>query len=52
MHWWSFSTFARNRAKFAGLRQDPAHGHLQWTELTRHVQARAFIIQRHSPHRA
>ncbi len=48
--WWSYSTFARNRVKFAGLREDPAHGHLQWTEITRPAQAREFIIQRRSPH--
>lgn len=26
--WWSYSTFARNRVKFAGLRDDPTYGHL------------------------
>lgn len=41
--WWSVSTFAQNRAKFAGLRGDPAHAHLQWTEITRPSRTRAFI---------
>ena len=43
--WWSFSTFARNRVKFAGLRRDPAYAHLQWVEVTRPAQAREFIEQ-------
>lgn len=41
--WWSFSTFARNRVKFAGLREDAAYGHLQWTEITRPALAKEFI---------
>lgn len=41
--WWSYSTFARNRVKFAGLRSDPAYGHLEWTEITKPSRARAFI---------
>jgi adenylate kinase family enzyme len=49
--WWSYSTFARNRVKFAGLRQDPAYGHLQWVELTKSSQAREFI-QRHASYAA
>lgn len=49
--WWSYTTFARNRVKFSGLRQDPAYGHLQWSELTQPAQARDFI-QRHASHAA
>lgn len=41
--WWSYSTFARNRVKFAGLREDPEYGHLAWTEITKPSRARAFI---------
>jgi hypothetical protein len=41
--WWSFSTFARNRVKFAWLQRDPAYAHLQWVEITRPAQAREFI---------
>lgn len=41
--WWSVSTFARNQVKFAGLRSDPAYGHLQWAEITRPVQARQLL---------
>lgn len=40
---WSYTTFAKNRLKFASLRQDPRYAHLQWTEITRPSHARAFI---------
>lgn len=43
--WWSYSTFARNQVKFARLRSDPAYGHLQWTEITRPVQARQLSAE-------
>lgn len=41
--WWSVSTFARNRVKFAGLREDPAYAHLEWVEVTEPSQARDFL---------
>ena len=47
--WWSYSTFARNRVKFAGLREDSAHGHLQWAEITRPAQALEFLDRQARP---
>ncbi len=41
--WWSYSTFAKNRIKFAALREDAAYRHLEWTEITRPSRAREFI---------
>lgn len=43
--WWSFSTFARNRVKFAGLLGDPAYAHLQWVEITTPAQARELFAR-------
>ncbi|AOK52790.1 toxin [Burkholderia stagnalis] len=40
---WSYTTFARNRVKFAGLRDDPKYAHLHWTEITAPSRTRAFI---------
>ncbi|OXJ26084.1 MULTISPECIES: toxin [Burkholderia] len=40
---WSYTTFARNRVKFAGLRDDPTFAHLHWTEITRPSHTRAVI---------
>lgn len=40
---WSYSTFAENRIKFANLREAPDYAHLEWTEITRPSQAKAFI---------
>ena len=42
---WSWTSFARNRRKFAALRADPSYAHLQWTELTHPSQAQAWIEQ-------
>lgn len=44
---WSYRTFETNRRKYAGLREDPRYAHLQWTEITRPSEARAFI-ERHT----
>ncbi|CAI8691265.1 toxin [Burkholderia cepacia] len=44
---WSYTTFARNRVKFAALRDDPKYAHLQWTEITGPSRTRAFI-ERHA----
>ncbi|VWB58874.1 toxin [Burkholderia lata] len=40
---WSYTTFARNRIKFAALRDDPKFAHLHWTEITRPSHTRAVI---------
>ncbi|ALX17338.1 toxin [Burkholderia cepacia JBK9] len=40
---WSCTTFAKNRVKFTGLRDDPKYAHLQWTEITEPSRTRAFI---------
>ena len=40
---WSYTTFARNRIKFAALRDDPTFAHLHWTEITRPSLTRAVI---------
>ncbi|KVV64790.1 toxin [Burkholderia cepacia] len=40
---WSYTTFARNRVKFASLRDDPKYAHLHWTEITRPSRTRAVI---------
>ncbi|MDR0242160.1 MAG: toxin [Burkholderia sp.] len=40
---WSYTTFDRNRVKFAKLREDPKYAHLQWTELTAPSHTRPFI---------
>jgi adenylate kinase family enzyme len=42
---WSFSTFGRNRVKFAGLRQAREFAHLQWFECRRPAQARALLAR-------
>lgn len=43
---WSWSTFRKNRLKFAHLRQQPDFAHLQWTEINHPSHAQAFIDQR------
>lgn len=40
---WSWTTYAKNRQKFAALRAQPEFAHLQWTELTQPAQASAFL---------
>jgi adenylate kinase family enzyme len=40
---WSLTTFARNRRKFAALRQDSQFAHLHWTELTQPSQTEECI---------
>ncbi len=45
--WWSYSTFSKNRARFAALRDSHQHAHLEWTEITRSSESRAFI-ERHT----
>lgn len=40
---WSYTTFAKNRVKFAGLRDDPKYAHLHWTEITEPSRTRAVI---------
>lgn len=40
---WSYTTFAKNRAKYAALRASGEYGQLQWIEFTRPQQARAFL---------
>ena len=42
---WSYSTFRKNQHKYAALRRDPAYAHLEWTELNRPAQAKAFIAK-------
>lgn len=44
---WSYATFETNRRKYSALREDARYAHLQWTEITRPSQARAFI-ERHT----
>lgn len=40
---WSLSTYAKNQAKFAALRDGNEFAHLQWTELTEPSLAAAFL---------
>jgi hypothetical protein len=40
---WAFTTFARNRRRYAALRDDPGFAHLQWLEITRPAEADAAI---------
>ncbi|VWC59402.1 toxin [Burkholderia contaminans] len=40
---WSYTTFARNRVKFAGLRDDPKFAHLHWVEITSPSRTRSII---------
>ena len=40
---WSFTTYAKNRLKYARLRVSPEYAHLQWQELQTPRQAKAFI---------
>lgn len=42
---WAYTTFDKNRVKFAALRHDPAYAHLQWTEGTAPSQAKRVIAQ-------
>lgn len=42
---WSYRTFETNRRKYASLRDDGPYTHLQWTEITRPSEARAFIAR-------
>jgi len=44
---WSYTTFAKNRLKFASLRDDPKYAHLQWIEITKPRHTNAFI-ERHA----
>jgi adenylate kinase family enzyme len=43
---WSWTTFAKNRVKYAALRDDPRFAHLHWIEFTRPAQAKAFLKSR------
>lgn len=40
---WSFSTFSKNRTKYAALRNDPAYSHLVWVELKSPGEAKQFL---------
>ncbi len=40
---WSYTTFAKNRLRFAALRQEARYAHLQWTEITSPSQTQDFI---------
>ena len=40
---WSFTTFAKNRAKFAAARESGEHPHLRWHELRSPGEARRFL---------
>jgi len=40
---WSFTTFAKNRAKFAAARASGEHPHLRWHELRSPGEARRFL---------
>ncbi len=40
---YAFTTFTRNRRRFAALRDDPTHRHLRWVELTESSQAMAYV---------
>ena len=40
---WSFTTFDRNRARYAELRESPLYSQLQWHELRTPRQAQEFL---------
>jgi adenylate kinase family enzyme len=40
---YAFTTFTRNRHKFAALRDDPTYGHLQWVEFTESSAAMEYV---------
>lgn len=40
---WSFTTYSKNRIKFARLRASPQYGHLGWHELRTPRQAASFL---------
>ena len=42
---WSFTTYRKNRIKYARLRASPEYLHLQWHDLRTPWQARAFLAQ-------
>ncbi len=42
---WSLSTYAKNRVKYAKLRQEPEFAHLSWVELSNPKQAEDFIAR-------
>lgn len=44
---WSYTTFAKNRIKFAELRDDTRYAHLHWTEITRPSQVHEFLKSLH-----
>lgn len=46
---WSFSTFSKNRTKFAALRNDPTYSHLVWTELKSPNEAKEFLANAKLP---
>lgn len=40
---WSLSSYAKNQSKFAALRKHEDFLHLQWVEITKPLEARAFL---------
>jgi hypothetical protein len=40
---WSLSTYAKNRTRFAALRDGDQFTHLHWTEITQPSRATAFL---------
>ena len=40
---WAFTTYSKNRTKFAALRDDAAYAHLHWHALDTPNQARQFL---------
>ncbi len=40
---WALATYAKNQARYAKLREDPAYGHLTWIEFVKPSLADQFI---------
>lgn len=40
---WAFTTYSKNRTKYAALREDATYSHLHWHELAAPNQARQFL---------
>jgi adenylate kinase family enzyme len=49
---YAFTTFTRNRRRYAALRDDPTHGHLRWVELRDSSQAMEYVQSKRSVARA
>lgn len=42
---WSWTTFTRNRVRYAALREDPAGAHLRWVELKTPTECAGFLAR-------